>query len=106
MYLLNPSAAVKMCYKASFFLSRVKPVWIQRFSFSLTGCLTKAKGNSLPNYLPITEKTDESMHFLMALSRREMQTASFRIWIRVTDSISHKDNYYIKWLGFIACQPL
>ena len=32
-------------------LSEVQLVWIQNFSFSLIGCLTKAKEPSLPIYL-------------------------------------------------------
>ena len=42
------------------------------------------------------------MSFSMALEWREMQTASSKIWTRITDSISHADYYYTKRASFVA----
>ena len=61
------------------FLKRVKLVWIQRFSFSLTGCLTKSKELGLPKYSPIPEET---------------KIVSSRIRTCFKDSISHNDDRY------------
>ena len=43
------------------------------------------------------------MPFKWALERRKTQTASSRIWTRVTDSISFDDNRYIKSALFYVC---
>ena len=85
MYLSNPSPMSKMWHKVNF-LSGKKLVWIQ-FSFSLSGCLTKAKEPTLHYYLPIAGKRTGSS---------EMQTALSRIWTRVTNSISEDDYSYTK----------
>ena len=62
------------------FSSEVPLVWII-FSFSLTGCCTKAKEASLPYYLSIAGgRWDEFVPFPRALVWREMQTPSSRIW--------------------------
>ena len=53
----------------------------------------KTKELSVPNYLPIAgERTDGFVPFSRALERSETQTASSRIWTRVTDSIYYDDN--------------
>ncbi len=63
------------------------------FSFSWTGCQTKAKEHSLPYYLLIAggRQMDSS---LRVLAQNEMWTASSRIWTQVTDSISYDDNIH------------
>ena len=55
--------------------------WISVFSFSKTGCLTKAKEPILLYYLIITgrERTNGFIPFLRALAQSEMQTALFKI---------------------------
>ena len=50
------------------------------YSFSYTGCVTKAKGPSLPNYLPIAGRKEWFILFPKALARSEQQTASSMIW--------------------------
>ena len=65
------------------------------FSFSLTNCLTKAEEPSLPYYLPIAGgRIIGFIPFLRVLVQCEMQSASSRIWTRVTVSISYDDNHY------------
>ena len=82
-------------------LYRVQLVWNQ---FSLqTGCLTKVKELSLPYYLPITERNTEGFMPLPSVqARSETLTTSFRIWTRVTDSISYDDNRYAKCPSYVS----
>ena len=58
-----------------------KAGWNLEFSFSSTGCLTKAKEYRLPYDLRIAEvrRTDGFIPFSTALVQSEIQTASF--WI-------------------------
>ena len=70
---------------------------ISEFFFSYTGSLIKAKKPSLPYHLCIGRgRTVGFMLSTRALVQCEIQTASSRIWIRVTNSISNNDNYYNK----------
>ena len=41
------------------------------------------------------------MPFLRALAQSEMQSASFRIWTQLTNSISYDDNCYTKSASYI-----
>ena len=59
------------------------------FSFFLIGYLTKTKERNLPMELGF-------MPFTRALTRITIRTASFKIWTRVTDSISYDNNRYAK----------
>ena len=69
------------------------------FSFSKTGCLTKAEKPSLPNYLPLVgERIVGFIPFRRVLVLCEMQSTSSRIWTRVAVSISYDDNHYITFL--------
>ena len=57
------------------------------FSFSLTGCQTKAKEPSLPyNITMAGERIDGFMPFLKALAQSQMQTNSSWIWTQVANS--------------------
>ena len=72
-------------YKVGFLKS-----WHFAYSF------TRAEEPSLPGYLPIAgERIRGFIPFPKALLC-EMQSASFRIWTRVTMSISYDDNHYTK----------
>ena len=65
------------------------------FSFSYTGCLTKAEVPSLPYYLPIAGgRIIGFIPFPRVLALCEMQSVSSRIWTRVTISISYDNNHY------------
>ena len=65
------------------------------FSFFKTGCLTKAKEPSLLNYLPIAGgRIIGFIPFPRVLTLCEMQATSFRIWTRVTESLSYNGNHY------------
>ena len=57
------------------------------------GCHTKVKDASLPNYLSITRRR---IAFSWELVKCEMQSASFRIWTRVAESISYDDSRYTR----------
>ena len=60
------------------------------FSFSQTGCLTKAKESILPYYSFIRGgRIIAFIPFPRVLVQREMQSASSRIWSRVSVSISY-----------------
>ena len=66
------------------------------FSFILSGCLTKAKGLSLPYYLPIAGgRIIGFIAFPKGISAVwKMQSALSRIWTHVAVSISYDDNHY------------
>ena len=62
------------------FSSRVQLILNSEFSFSESGCFTKAKETSLSNYLSKAgRKEDEFMFIPKALARKETQTASSRV---------------------------
>ena len=63
------------------------------FSFSWTGCLTKAKESSLPYYLA-GGKIIRFIHFSWVLELCQMQSALTRIWTRVAVFISYNNNHY------------
>ena len=68
------------------------------FSFQ-TSCVMKAIEPSLPYILPIArEGIIGFMPFLRVLVQCEMQSVSFRIWTRVTVSISNDDNHYTTFI--------
>ena len=72
------------------FLGGVQLVSIQ-FSFSLTGCITKAKEPNLSYYIPIAGREVMNLYLSSkALARNETQTASSGIWI------SNDHNRYAK----------
>ena len=65
------------------------------FSFSYTSCLNKAEEPSLSYYLPIAGgRIIGVIPFPRVLVLCEMQSFSYRIWTRVTVSISYDDNHY------------
>ena len=65
------------------------------FSFSKTGCLTKAKEPGLLDYLPIARgRIIGFIPFPRVLVLCEMQSASSKIWTRFVVSISYDDNHY------------
>ena len=65
------------------------------FSFSLTGCLIKAKEPSLYYYLLIAEaRRDGFMPFLRALVWSQTQTALSRIWTWYVKFISWDDKHH------------
>ena len=65
------------------------------FSFSLTGCLTKAKEPSLYYYLTIAGRWIIGfIPFPRVLVLWEMWSAASWIWTRVAVYISHSDNHY------------
>ena len=67
----------------------------KEFSFSLSGCPIKANESILPYHLLIIGKRTEGfMPFTRVLARSGAQTAPYRIWNRVTDSIYYDDNRY------------
>ena len=67
--------------------------------FILLDCLTKTNELSLIYYLPIDGRVKDRFILLQRiLVHMEMQTASFKISPRVTDSISYHNNHYAKRL--------
>ena len=59
----------------------------------------KAKEHSLLYYWTIAGegwRTDQIIPYLMSLLRNEKQTATSRVWTRITDSISYEDTLYAK----------
>ena len=101
--------------RISFFINRrtwtghdTRPIFKQsltglnsEFSLSQISCLSKAKQPSLLYYLPIAAKRIIGfMPFLRVLVLCEMQSASSRIWTRVTASISY---YYIMGTSLYIC---
>ena len=64
MYLPKPSLSNSKWYKVNFLLSKAE------FSFSKTGCLTKAKEYCFIVYLEL-EGTDEFMPFLRVFALKE-----------------------------------
>ena len=73
-----------------------------RFSFSQTGCPTKAKEPSLPEYLPLA---GGRIIGFMTLPRVlcKMKSTSSMIWTHVAESISHDDNYYTTATSVCVC---
>ena len=77
-----------MWHKANFMQSQ--------FSFSKTGCQTKAKEFSLLYYLPIDGgRIVRFIPFPRILALCEMQIVSSRIWTGVAVSISYDGSNYI-----------
>ena len=65
------------------------------FSFSVTGCITRAKEPNLLYYLLIAgRRIIGFIRFPQLLVLCEMQSVSSRIWTRVAVSISNGDNHY------------
>ena len=65
------------------------------FSFSYTSCLIKAEEPSLPYYLAIAGgRIIGFIPFPRVLVLCEMQSVSYRIWTRVTVSMSYDNNHY------------
>ena len=65
------------------------------FSFSKTGCYTKAEEPSLPYFSTIAGgRIAGFIPFPRLLERCEMQTVLSRIWTQVTISISYDCNHY------------
>ena len=63
------------------------------FSLLKIGSHTNVKKLSLPYYLPLAgRRIFGFIPFLRVLARWEMQTASLRVWTRVSMSISYVDN--------------
>ena len=92
-YLPNPSARAGYDIRSIF--KRSLTGLNSEFSFSYTTCLTKAEETSLPDYLPIAGgRIIGFIPFPSVLVLCEMQSASSRIWTRVSVSISYDDNHY------------
>ena len=69
------------------------------FSFSQTGCQTKAKESSLLYYLSLAwvcvgGGIDVFMPYKRTLAQSQTQAALFKIWTPVVDSISNDYNFY------------
>ena len=75
------------------------------FSFSKTGCLTKAEEPSLSYYLSIARgRIIGFIPFPRVLVLCEMQSVRSRIWTRIIVSISYDDNYYtMGTTNLVAC---
>ena len=83
-----------VCGKRSIFKQSMTTL-NSKFSFSLTGCNTKVKEPSIPYYLLIAgERIVRFILFPRLFAQCEMQTASFRIWTQVAESIIHDNNCY------------
>ena len=82
------------CYIRSFF-KRTKAGLNSEFSFFYSRFLTKAKDASLPYYLPIAGEEKRWIHDFPKSISTNWSTASFKIWTRVTDSISYEHNHKI-----------
>ena len=69
-------------------------IWFEfRVFFSSIACQNNPKEPSLPYRLPIAgEKSDGFMFSPKPLAQIETQSASFRFWTQVTDSISYDNN--------------
>ena len=64
-------------------------------SFILIGYHTKVKEHCLPNYLTTARgKIIACIPFPEEFALSQMQTASFRIWIRVTVSVAYDYNHF------------
>ena len=90
MYLLKGFSKDRMLQKVYFWAEYT--VLKSEISFFLTGCLTEIKELYLSSGLPITERTDGFLLFPWKWLN-EVQSASFRIWTRVTDSLSFDNRY-------------
>ena len=74
------------------------------FSFSETGCLTKAKEPSLPNYLPKAGgRIIGFILFPIIVVLCEMQSASSRIWTHLAASIFYDDNHCTTSASMCVC---
>ena len=86
-YLPNPFSTNRKWHGVSVWVK----IWIQSFLF-----LTIVKGPSLPYYLPVARRRIIGfISFLRVLALSEIQTVSYRIWIRVAVFISYDGNHYI-----------
>ena len=83
--------------------NRVKPVWIHSFPSSCLIALPRIKKNSV--YLtPITEgRTVDSKTPPTVLASCETQTASFRVWNWVCNSISYDCKHYSMLCFVLFC---
>ena len=89
----NPSARARYDTRSVF--KRSLTGLKSEFSFSKTSCNTKAKELSLPYYFPIAGgRIIGFIPFPRVLVLCEIQSVSFRIWTRVTVSISYDNNHY------------
>ena len=69
-------------------------VMFNRFSVSLTSCLTKAREPGLPNYFSLAgRRIIRFIRFLRVLALCEIQSALTRIWSCVAMFISYDDNH-------------
>ena len=94
---ISPTPLQRSGWETRSIFQRSKPCLNSNFSFSSTGCLTKAKEVSLLYSLPkVNGSTDGFMPFPRALAWSEKQINSSRIWTRVTDFISYNGNCYVK----------
>ena len=95
----NHSHTVRMWHRSIFKRSSVG--LNSEFSFSLTGCLTKAKESCV--LLPLVGgKPNRFIFFWRALVRSETQTVLTRIWTRVANSIPYDYNRYAKHAGTVC----
>ena len=90
---VNPSARAE--YDTRSIFKRSLTGFNSEFSFSKTSCLTEAEEHSLPNYLSIAGgRVIGFIPFSSVLVLCEMPSVLSRIWTRVAESISYKDNHY------------
>ena len=66
-----------------------------KFSFSLIGCLTKAKEPNL-SYLLTAGAKEEKMDSNISQVQSKMQTVSPRIWTLSSQFISNNNNHFAK----------
>ena len=105
MYVLN-NLTIRAVWDTRSVFQRSLTGLNSQFSFSYTGCLTKAKEPSLPYYLPADGgKIIAYIPFPKLLTLCEMQTASTVIWTRVTVSIFYDDSNdpTAQWLCVCVC---
>ena len=90
------------------FLSEVEQVWIPKFPSSWLFATRRLKSPVYSITLPIAKgRIIGFIPFSSVLALCEMQTFSFRIWTRVTVSISYDDiHYQSPNLGLRAQSPL
>ena len=70
------------------------------FYFSLAGCFSIIKKQSLPNYFPIGGRRIVGFtSFSKAITLGVMQRDSSMIWTRDIKSIFNDDNHYLRWLN-------
>ena len=88
MYLLQAGCCTMSLFKRS----KTGLNW--KFSFSKTGCLTKAKENSVMYHSSIGGGREWFMPFLLILARDKTQTADVKIWTRIAQSTSNDNERY------------